>query len=87
VSAPEPAEDTVRIVRGGSKATAMRAAILDAIAHERNEREAARLRALFDRPPGPEPMAMQISMAEQAHHDVLRQRSYHLAIQRGHIRR
>jgi hypothetical protein len=49
VSAPEPAEDTVRIVRGGAKAAAMRAAILDAIAHERNEREAARLRALFDR--------------------------------------
>jgi hypothetical protein len=49
VSASESAEDTVRIVRGGSKAAAMRAAILDAIAHERNEREAARLRALFDR--------------------------------------
>lgn len=38
-------------------------------------------------PPSPMGMAVQISVEEQAHHAMLRERSYALALERGHIRR
>ncbi len=38
-------------------------------------------------PPEPMPMAIRLSDGECAHIDMLRQRSYELAVARGHIRR
>lgn len=47
--------------------------------------ERSKLKAALDAAPPPEAIAIRVSLAEEAHIDAMRLRSYHLARQRRHI--